>query len=166
MHVAARMSERTLLTLFLIPVTILAVAGIVANALLPTLVADAPALVPALTTRADRLLLVAPLLPGEVFLGIALVRERRGRLFCLVDAHARHREHNRCSRLPWRAIRRRVFCGGPFSETMLCTSSGNKPKRTRQETVSNVPAFYAIRAKTISIMCAIIPDACAGADTK
>ena len=33
--VAARLSERTLLTLFLIPVTILAVAGIVANAILP-----------------------------------------------------------------------------------------------------------------------------------
>jgi len=42
----------------------------------------------------------------------------------------------------------------------------SKPKRARQENVSNVPAFYAIRAKTISIMCAIIPDACAGADTK
>lgn len=78
MNVAARMSERTLLTLFLVPVTILAVAGIVANALFPTLVADAPALVPALTTRADRLLLVAPLLPGEVFLSIALVRELIG----------------------------------------------------------------------------------------
>jgi membrane protein DedA with SNARE-associated domain len=76
--VAARMSERTLLTLFLVPVTILAVAGIVANAILPTLVAEAPALVPALTTRADRLLLVAPLLPAEVFLSIALVRELIG----------------------------------------------------------------------------------------
>ena len=78
MNVAARMSERTLLTLFLVPVTILAVAGIVANALFPTLVAEAPALVPALTTRADRLLLVAPLLPGEVFLSIALIRELIG----------------------------------------------------------------------------------------
>ena len=78
MTVAARMSERTLLTLFLVPVTILAVAGIVANALFPTLVAEAPALVPALTTRADRLLLVAPLLPGEVFLSVALVRELIG----------------------------------------------------------------------------------------
>jgi len=76
--VEARLSERTLLTLFLIPVTILAVAGIVANAILPTLIAEAPALVPALTTRADRLLLVAPLLPGEVFLSIALVRELIG----------------------------------------------------------------------------------------
>ena len=47
---AAKLSERTLLTLFLIPVTILAVAGIVANAILPTLIAEAPALVPALTT--------------------------------------------------------------------------------------------------------------------
>lgn len=73
-----RLSERTLLTLFLIPVTVLAVAGIVANAILPTLIAEVPALVPALTTRADRLLLVAPLLPGEVFLGIALVRELIG----------------------------------------------------------------------------------------
>src|SRR3954466_1326652 len=72
------MSERTLLTLFLVPVTILAVAGIVANAILPTLVAEAPALVPALTRRADRLLLVAPLLPAEVFLSIALVRELTG----------------------------------------------------------------------------------------
>jgi membrane protein YqaA with SNARE-associated domain len=72
------MSERTLLTLFLIPVTILAVAGIVANAILPTLIAEVPALVPALTTRADRLILVAPLLPGEVFLSIALVRELIG----------------------------------------------------------------------------------------
>ncbi|HLM16776.1 MAG TPA: hypothetical protein VK549_03070, partial [Acidimicrobiia bacterium] len=70
-----RLSERTLLTLFLIPVTILAVAGIVANAILPTLIAEAPALVPAMTTRADRLILVAPLLPTEVFLVIALVRE-------------------------------------------------------------------------------------------
>jgi membrane protein YqaA with SNARE-associated domain len=76
--VAARFSERTLLTLFLVPVTILAVAGIVANAILPTLIAEAPALVPAMTTRADRLLLVVPLLPGEVFLGIALVRELIG----------------------------------------------------------------------------------------
>jgi len=76
--VAARFSERTLLTLFLIPVTILAVAGIVANAILPTLIAEAPGLVPAMTTRADRLLLVVPLLPGEVFLGIALVRELIG----------------------------------------------------------------------------------------
>ena len=33
---------------------------------------------PALTTRADRLLLVVPLLPGEVFLSIALVRELIG----------------------------------------------------------------------------------------
>jgi membrane protein DedA with SNARE-associated domain len=76
--VADRLSERTLLTLFLIPVTILAVAGIVASAILPSLIAEAPALVPALTTRADRLLLVAPLLPGEVFLSIALARELIG----------------------------------------------------------------------------------------
>jgi membrane protein DedA with SNARE-associated domain len=75
---AAKLSERTLLTLFLIPVTILAVSGIVANAILPTLIAEAPALVPAMTTRADRLILVAPLLPGEVFLTIALVRELIG----------------------------------------------------------------------------------------
>jgi membrane protein DedA with SNARE-associated domain len=73
-----RFSERTLLTLFLIPVTILGVAGIVANAILPTLIAEVPVLVPALTTRADRLILVAPLLPGEVFLSIALVRELIG----------------------------------------------------------------------------------------
>ena len=74
----ARLSERTLLTLFLIPITVLAVAGIVANAIFPTLVADAPALVPALTTRADRLLLVVPLVPGEVFLTVALIRELIG----------------------------------------------------------------------------------------
>ena len=43
MLVADRLSERTLLTLFLIPVTILAVAGIVANAILPTLIAEVPA---------------------------------------------------------------------------------------------------------------------------
>jgi membrane protein DedA with SNARE-associated domain len=73
-----RLSERTLLTLFLVPVTILGVAGIVANAILPTLIAEAPALVPTMTTRADRLLLVAPLLPLEVFLSIALVRELIG----------------------------------------------------------------------------------------
>ena len=73
-----RLSERTLLTLFLIPVTILGVAGIVANAILPTLIAEAPVLVPALTTRADRLILVAPLLPAEVFLTVALVRELIG----------------------------------------------------------------------------------------
>lgn len=78
MPVAGRLSERTLLTLFLIPVTVLAVAGIVANAILPTLIAEVPVLVPALTTRADRLLLVAPLLPGEVFLGVALARELVG----------------------------------------------------------------------------------------
>jgi membrane protein DedA with SNARE-associated domain len=71
-------SERTLLTLFLIPVTILAVAGIVGNALFPTLIADAPYLIPALTTRADRLLLAAPLMPGEVFLSVALLRELIG----------------------------------------------------------------------------------------
>jgi membrane protein DedA with SNARE-associated domain len=76
--VAARFTERTLLTLFLIPVTILAVAGIVANAILPTLIAEIPALVPAMTTRADRLILVSPLLPLEVFLSIALVRELIG----------------------------------------------------------------------------------------
>ena len=76
--VGARLSERTLLTLFLIPVTVLAVAGIVANAIFPTLVADAPALVPALTTRADRLLLVVPLVPGELFLSVALIRELIG----------------------------------------------------------------------------------------
>jgi membrane protein DedA with SNARE-associated domain len=76
--VTARLSERTLLTLFLIPVTILAVAGIVANAILPTLIAEIPALVPAMTTRADRLILVSPLLPLEVFLSIALVRELIG----------------------------------------------------------------------------------------
>jgi membrane protein DedA with SNARE-associated domain len=74
----ARLSERTLLTIFLVPVTVLAVAGIVANAIFPTLVADAPSLVPALTTRADRLLLVAPLMPGEVFLSVALIRELIG----------------------------------------------------------------------------------------
>ena len=74
----ARLSERTLLTLFLIPVSVLAIAGIVANAIFPTLVADAPSLVPALTTRADRLLLVAPLMPGEVFLSVALIRELIG----------------------------------------------------------------------------------------
>jgi len=39
---AAKLSERTLLTLFLIPVTILAVAGIASNAILPTLIAEAP----------------------------------------------------------------------------------------------------------------------------
>ena len=78
MSLGARLSERTLLTLFLVPVTVLAVAGIVANAIFPTLVADAPSLVPALTTRADRLLLVAPLIPGEVFLTVALVRELVG----------------------------------------------------------------------------------------
>jgi len=76
--VATRLSERTVLTLFLVPVTVLAVAGIVANAILPTLIAEAPALVPALTTRADRLVLVAPLLPAEVFLSIALLRELIG----------------------------------------------------------------------------------------
>jgi membrane protein YqaA with SNARE-associated domain len=76
--VAERLSERSLLTLFLIPVTILAVAGVIANAMLPTLVAEAPVMVPALTTRADRLLLVAPLLPGEVFLSVALLRELIG----------------------------------------------------------------------------------------
>ncbi len=73
-----RYSERTLLTLFLIPVTVLGVAGIVANAILPTLIAEVPVLVPALTTRADRLILVAPLLPGEVFLSVALLRELIG----------------------------------------------------------------------------------------
>ena len=78
MTVAVRMSERTLLTLFLVPITVLAVGGIVVNAIFPTLISDAPALVPALTTRADRLLLVAPLLPGEEFLSIALVRELIG----------------------------------------------------------------------------------------
>jgi membrane protein DedA with SNARE-associated domain len=71
-------SERTLLTVFLIPVTVLAVAGIIANAIFPTLIADAPYLIPAMTTRADRLLLSAPLMPGEVFLSIALVRELIG----------------------------------------------------------------------------------------
>jgi membrane protein DedA with SNARE-associated domain len=76
--VTDRWSERTLLTFFLVPVTILTVAGIVANAILPTLIAEAPALVPAMTTRADRLLLVAPLLPAEVFLSIALIRELIG----------------------------------------------------------------------------------------
>jgi membrane protein DedA with SNARE-associated domain len=76
--VAARLSERQLLTLFLVPVSILAVAGVVANALLPTLVAEVPALVPALTTRADRLLLVAPLVPAEVLVVVALVRELVG----------------------------------------------------------------------------------------
>jgi membrane protein DedA with SNARE-associated domain len=76
--VVARFSERTLLMLFLIPVTILAVAGVIANAFLPTLIAEVPALVPALTTRADRLILVSPLLPAEVFLSIALVRELIG----------------------------------------------------------------------------------------
>jgi membrane protein DedA with SNARE-associated domain len=76
--VVARLSERTLLTLFLVPVTILAVAGIVGNAIFPTLIAEAPSLVPALTTRADRLLLVVPLVPGEVFLSIALIRELIG----------------------------------------------------------------------------------------
>ena len=40
MSVGVQLSERTLLTLFLIPVTVLAVAGIVANAIFPTLVAD------------------------------------------------------------------------------------------------------------------------------
>jgi membrane protein YqaA with SNARE-associated domain len=78
LSVAERLSERTLLTLFLVPVTILAIAGVVANAILPTLVAEVPTLVPVLTTRADRLLLVAPLLPGEVFLSVALVRELIG----------------------------------------------------------------------------------------
>lgn len=72
------MSERTLLTLFLIPVTMLAVAGVVANAIFPTLIADAPYLIPAMTTRADRLLLSAPLMPGEVFLSVALIRELIG----------------------------------------------------------------------------------------
>jgi membrane protein DedA with SNARE-associated domain len=76
--VGGRLSERTLLTLFLIPVTILAIAGIVGNALFPTLLSDAPALVPALTTRADRLLLVVPLVPGGVFLSVALIRELIG----------------------------------------------------------------------------------------
>jgi membrane protein DedA with SNARE-associated domain len=71
-------SERTLLTIFLIPVTVLAVAGIVANAIFPTLIADAPYLIPAMTTRADRLLLAAPLMPGEVFLSVALIRELIG----------------------------------------------------------------------------------------
>jgi membrane protein DedA with SNARE-associated domain len=71
-------SERTLLTLFLIPVTMLAVAGVVANAIFPTLIADAPYLIPAMTTRADRLLLSAPLMPGEVFLSVALIRELIG----------------------------------------------------------------------------------------
>jgi membrane protein DedA with SNARE-associated domain len=71
-------SERTLLTIFLIPVTVLAVAGIVANAIFPTLIADAPYLIPAMTTRADRLLLAAPLMPGEVFLSVALIRELLG----------------------------------------------------------------------------------------
>jgi membrane protein DedA with SNARE-associated domain len=71
-------SERTLLTLFLIPVTMLAVAGIVASAIFPTLIADAPYLIPAMTTRADRLLLSAPLMPGEVFLSVALIRELIG----------------------------------------------------------------------------------------
>jgi membrane protein DedA with SNARE-associated domain len=74
----ARLSERTLLTLFLIPVTVLAVAGIVANAIFPTLLADAPSLIPALTTRADKLLLVVPLVPAEVFLSVALIRELIG----------------------------------------------------------------------------------------
>ena len=78
MTVGGRISERALLTLFLIPVTILAVAGIVGNALFPTLIADAPALIPALTTRADRLLLVVPLVPGGVFLTVALIRELIG----------------------------------------------------------------------------------------
>ena len=74
----ARLSERTLLTLFLIPVTVLAVSGIVANAIFPTLLADAPSLIPALTTRADKLLLVVPLVPAEVFLSVALIRELIG----------------------------------------------------------------------------------------
>ncbi len=78
MSLGARLSERTLLTLFLIPVTVLAVGGIVANAIFPTLVADAPELVPALTTRADRLLLVVPLVSGELFLTVALIRELVG----------------------------------------------------------------------------------------
>jgi membrane protein DedA with SNARE-associated domain len=67
-----------LLTLFLVPVTVLAVAGVIAGALFPTLLADAPYLIPAMTTRADRLLLSAPLMPGEVFLSVALIRELIG----------------------------------------------------------------------------------------
>ena len=74
----ASVSERALLTLFLIPVTVLAVAGIVANAIFPTLLSDAPTLIPAMTTRADRLLLAAPLIPGEVFVSVALLRELIG----------------------------------------------------------------------------------------
>jgi membrane protein DedA with SNARE-associated domain len=73
-----RFSERTLLTLFLIPISVLAVTGIIANAIFPTLVADAPSLVPALTTRAERLLIVAPLVPGELFVTVALLRELIG----------------------------------------------------------------------------------------
>jgi membrane protein DedA with SNARE-associated domain len=73
-----RLSERTVLTLYLVPVLVLFSAGLVVAALLPTLVANAPYLVPVMSTQPHRILLVQPLIPAGWFFGIALTRQLLG----------------------------------------------------------------------------------------
>jgi membrane protein DedA with SNARE-associated domain len=69
-----RFSNRTRLTLFLVPIALAFSSAQVAKAMWPTLLTEAPWTLLAMSSSTTRMLLVQPLVPAHVFFGLALAR--------------------------------------------------------------------------------------------
>jgi len=69
-----RFSNRTRLTLFLVPIALAFSSAQVAKAMWPTLLTEAPWTLLAMSSSTTRMLLVQPLVPARVFFGLALAR--------------------------------------------------------------------------------------------
>jgi membrane protein DedA with SNARE-associated domain len=70
----ARFSNRTRLTLFLVPITVVFIGAQVARAIWPTLLTEAPWTLLVLSSNTTRMLLVEPLVSATVFFSIAIAR--------------------------------------------------------------------------------------------
>jgi membrane protein DedA with SNARE-associated domain len=70
----ARFSNRTRLTLFLLPISAVFVGAQVARAIWPTLLSEAPWTLLVLSSNTTRMLLVEPLVPITVFFSVAIAR--------------------------------------------------------------------------------------------
>jgi membrane protein DedA with SNARE-associated domain len=70
----ARLSNRTRLTLFLVPISAVFVGAQVARAIWPTLLTEAPWTLLVLSSNTTRMLLVEPLVPVGVFFAVAIAR--------------------------------------------------------------------------------------------
>jgi membrane protein DedA with SNARE-associated domain len=70
----ARFSNRTRLTLFLLPISAVFIGAQVARAIWPTLLTEAPWTLLVLSSNTTRMLLVEPLVPVAVFFSVAIAR--------------------------------------------------------------------------------------------